>query len=371
MSGIGGVQSQFEIFLKNCPQNESYQHQLLTASSVDHHYPTARTMAKNIYINMLNLWMASRSSRSIVHSYNNLTSEKAYKLFRLFRPQHLAFHERGNAWNCPSKVTVVKKNSELAQRVFCNSHATKTLLIQKFGVAANKLRVLYNGVIDDQTIEYVKSLDPTPPAQYLTFGYIGRLESNKGVHTLIQAFQKFNQSKKHRLKIIGDGSLRPCLENLIQEDPQIQFIGRVEDPFKEISSCNIMVVPSIREPLGNVIIETALCRVPVIAAAVDGIPEIVENDSLGKLITPTESLQKEYMFGNVPIPEVVYDPKTKQLNSPKELSVEQLVEEFQNFEKNPQPFLLGAENLYHHVITKFHINEYIKDLMGYYREMLN
>ena len=41
---------------------------------------------------------------------------------------------------------------------------------------------------------------------------------------------------------------------------------------------NVIVVPSIREPLGNVIIESGFVSKPVIASKVDGIPETITNN---------------------------------------------------------------------------------------------
>ena len=48
--------------------------------------------------------------------------------------------------------------------------------------------------------------------------------------------------------------------------------------FKQI---NLLIVPSIREPFGNIILEAGICKVPVIASCIDGIPEIIDNNVNG------------------------------------------------------------------------------------------
>ena len=81
---------------------------------------------------------------------------------------------------------------------------------------------------------------------------------------------------------------------------------------------DIIVVPSIREPLGNTIIEAGYCKKPVIASNVDGIPEIINHGINGILIDPDKKISFNQIENDaVPIPEVVINPKTQELLSKK------------------------------------------------------
>ncbi|MBK7215496.1 MAG: glycosyltransferase [Candidatus Promineofilum sp.] len=57
-------------------------------------------------------------------------------------------------------------------------------------------------------------------------------------------------------------------------------------PGELIQAFDIFVGASIRESFGNVFVEAALAGVPVIAAAVDGIPEVVIDGKTGYLLRP-------------------------------------------------------------------------------------
>ena len=75
----------------------------------------------------------------------------------------------------------------------------------------------------------------------------------------------------------GQGILEDRLRELAKKIKNIHFLGSFKEPLEFISKMDVMIVPSIREPLGNVIIEAGFCKKPVIASNVDGIAEIIEN----------------------------------------------------------------------------------------------
>ena len=89
-------------------------------------------------------------------------------------------------------------------------------------------------------------------------------------------------------------------------------MGHIKDSYKFLKSIDLLIVPSIREPFGNIILEAGLCKIPVLAALVDGIPEIIKNNYSGHLIKPTKKLSLNLnVAGSLPIPEKVYDPISK------------------------------------------------------------
>ena len=84
---------------------------------------------------------------------------------------------------------------------------------------------------------------------------------------------------------------------------------------------DIMVVPSIREPLGNTIIEAGYCKKAVIASNVDGIAEIIIKSEFNGILIDPENELSFYDLDEValPIPDVVFNPSTPRLQKPKEV----------------------------------------------------
>jgi glycosyltransferase involved in cell wall biosynthesis len=98
--------------------------------------------------------------------------------------------------------------------------------------------------------------------------YVGRLEKRKNVDTLIKAFAQIERDDVCLL-IIGDGDLRPYLEELCKqlELSNVYFLGRVErnklPPYYQL--CDVFVYPTAREPWGLAINEAMQFGKPVIA----------------------------------------------------------------------------------------------------------
>lgn len=133
--------------------------------------------------------------------------------------------------------------------------------------------------------------------------YIGRLEKEKGIETLINAFLKTN----HKLKIIGfsNDSYEASLKSMVQgREDQIAFLGKLD--FEEISNylqeCLFTVVPSEWfENFPNTVLESFAFKKAVLATNIGSLPEIV-NESNGFCFdyASSDSLKEKinYMFSN-------------------------------------------------------------------------
>jgi glycosyltransferase involved in cell wall biosynthesis len=369
LRGIGGVQSQFEVFYNNLTSKQKSFNYIINTSKIDKTYSSLLRNGNNFILKFLTYFF---SNDVIIHSYNNLVSSKYYTLFKIIHPSNLIYHERGNAWNLDSsKKNLVIKNSNLSKLILCNSEAAKIILNKKFDVNMNKIKVIYNGVVSDEMIKETKKTFKQQIKGKFIIGYVGRLETNKGVQSLIKTMQFLDQ-EKFQLNIIGDGSLRNKLEKYAAElnINSIKFFGRIDNAWSEMKNFDILVVPSIREPLGNVVIEAALNRVPVIASKVDGIPEIIDNFETGILISPSLPVNSYFISKSVPLPEYVVDISTKTLKKPMELDPIEIMEAIKFLNKNKTKADKFSEKLYKSVINKFHVKKYIQDLSEIYQEIL-
>lgn len=129
---------------------------------------------------------------------------------------------------------------------------------------------------------------PFPPNTFV-FGTIAELHKNKGLDVLIRAFaQAYKQYPNIKLCIIGEGEERTSLEKMIVQEKltsHIILLGNVQSAKEYLKAFTVFVLPSRTEALGYVLLEAGIAKIPVIASRVGGIPEIIEHQDTGLLVS--------------------------------------------------------------------------------------
>jgi len=122
-----------------------------------------------------------------------------------------------------------------------------------------------------------------------------RLSTEKGIaYFLESAALVRTRLPTTRFFVVGDGPLRPGLEAQaarlgLTDPPVLSFLGYRRDVASLMAESDVVVVPSLREAFGVVLIEALALGRPVVASWVDGIPEIVEDGVSGLLVPPGDS----------------------------------------------------------------------------------
>ena len=118
-------------------------------------------------------------------------------------------------------------------------------------------------------------------------GTVAELHKNKGLAYLIGAMRKIPENVG--LCIIGEGEERKKLESLIRREhlnARVCLPGFIPDAHKLMQAFDIFVLPSVKEGFPFVLLEAGVAQVPIVATAVGGIPEIIENKKEGLLVSP-------------------------------------------------------------------------------------
>jgi glycosyltransferase involved in cell wall biosynthesis len=113
---------------------------------------------------------------------------------------------------------------------------------------------------------------------------LGRLHPNKGFDLLLEALAA---TAGVDLWIAGDGPLRSQLERLaarLKITDRVRFLGWREDVPALMASADLLVCPSLHEPLGNVVIEAWSAGLPVVATASDGPAGLIMDGETGILV---------------------------------------------------------------------------------------
>ncbi len=128
------------------------------------------------------------------------------------------------------------------------------------------------------------------PGQSNRIAFVGRLVTEKGIWTLVEAVKGLSVSVE--LDIVGEGPLLPTLRDVVEREAmstRVNLLGYLppERICEVLVRSGLLVTPSIwEEPLGLVVLEAMACGVPVVASSVGGIPEIVQHNLNGLLVKP-------------------------------------------------------------------------------------
>jgi glycosyltransferase involved in cell wall biosynthesis len=136
--------------------------------------------------------------------------------------------------------------------------------------------------------------------------YVGKLVPRKGVDTLIEAMGILSarEGGAPRLVMAGIGGMREGLEERAAElgvADRITWLGKVphDDVGWVMSTGDVFVLPSLSEGLPTVVCEAMACGLPVVATAVDGTPEIVDDPATGLLVQPHDAQGLAAALGRV------------------------------------------------------------------------
>jgi glycosyltransferase involved in cell wall biosynthesis len=134
-----------------------------------------------------------------------------------------------------------------------------------------------------------------PPSGRSTLLYAGRVTEEKGLPELIRALA--DVPVDWQLVVAGDGPVRPACERLADElgiARRIRFAGWVDQAGLEdlYRQCAFVVMPSVwPEPYGRIGPEAYAHGRPVVAFGVGGVPDWLESEQTGYLITPGDVKQ--------------------------------------------------------------------------------
>ncbi len=155
-------------------------------------------------------------------------------------------------------------------------------LITRVGISGTMMRRIYNP-IDLANIESLCQQGNSPFHQAGSGPHVimvGRLSPVKNHAAVIASFPRFLQLyPQGHLWILGMGILYPDLQSLVNRlelMDRVHFVGIQQNPFLWMKHADLFVLPSLREGLGNVLIEAIACGCPVVSTcAIGGVPELL------------------------------------------------------------------------------------------------
>mgnify|MGYP000921816004 CR=1 FL=1 len=226
---------------------------------------------------------------NVIHTHHRMAAFYTKVLF--FTSKFTFINTSHNTFNDKRAFTrFAYKNANL---IACGE-MVKRNLVQQYGIPESQVTVIHNAVeAYDGSEVIIEELRDLRTQGYSLVGNVGRLSEQKGMEYFLRSLPKVKEvCPKVKYVIVGDGEDRNKLESLTIElgiEKDVIFLGYRSDIRNVMCQLDFIVLSSLWEGLPLTPIEAFSVGKTVIATAVDGSVEIVNNNRNGFLVSPRNS----------------------------------------------------------------------------------
>ena len=204
--------------------------------------------------------------KKCVHTVHSLADREAEG--RVQKIINGFYFRRG--WSVPVALTPEVRNS----------------VAEFYGLPLSRVSVIYNGIDLSRCVP--KTTYET--GETVTILHVGRFDVPKNHPGLLEAFRLLLETHPEcRLRLVGDGELRPDMEKLAREKgiaDAVEFCGMQSNVYPYLHDADIFTLPSIYEGNPMTIIEAMGTGLPIVASRVGGIPDMISDGESGLLVEP-------------------------------------------------------------------------------------
>ena len=187
---------------------------------------------------------------------------------------------------------IEKTAVEAAQRVIAVSHKMREDILAHFDADPSRVVVIHNG-IDPELFKRTAARDALDRlgvrSPYVLF--VGRITDQKGIFHLLEASRQLPAGVQ--VVVCASAPDTPEIEERLRravaELPNVRWINEmvpVDVVTQLYSHAAVFACPSVYEPFGLINLEAMACETAVVASAVGGILEVVEDGKTGVLVPP-------------------------------------------------------------------------------------
>ena len=229
--------------------------------------------------------LAVREEFDVIHAHDWLTylagvEAKKQSGKPLVVHVHATEFDRSGSSPNPAVYDIEAYGMANADRVITVSQRTADVVMQHYGVPAEKIRVVHNGVIKDKSIDKTQIKSPFNEKLVL---FLGRVTMQKGPEFFVDAAVRvLKQMPNVRFVMAGSGDkLTAMIDRIaaLRLQDHFHFTGflRGADTEKMFALSDLFIMPSVSEPFGITPIEAMKYKVPTIVSKQSGVAEILEN----------------------------------------------------------------------------------------------
>jgi glycosyltransferase involved in cell wall biosynthesis len=211
---------------------------------------------------------------------------------------------------------------------------------------------------------------PFPVRAPLKIGVAARLYSVKGVALALHTAKRLAaDGLEVELHVAGDGPDRERLAALaghLSIDSRLRFHGFVNDMSAFYRGIDCLLHLPLTEPFGLVAVEAAAHGCPIVAAAVDGLPEAVEAGVTGYCVAPTLPLADFTALGGSDegVPVAVYDVTSDTVREPQIVDPAAAARVVQRLFATPAEYARIGSAASAHILREFRFDAYVDSVMS-------
>ncbi len=193
------------------------------------------------------------------------------------------FDRTGGNFPNPVVYNIEKEGLEKADRVIPVSRLTQSILMDKYGLKADKIDVVYNGVGEFHKLRLMPALETYKANGYKIVLFLGRITLQKGPDYFIQAARKVLKFDKKVLFVVtGSGDMQDVMLQKSVEMGIIKnmvFTGflRGEERDRMFQAADLYIMPSVSEPFGITPLESIANGTPVLVSKQSGVSEVLSH----------------------------------------------------------------------------------------------
>jgi glycosyltransferase involved in cell wall biosynthesis len=176
-----------------------------------------------------------------------------------------------------------------ADRVIAITESLRRFTIDQVGLRPDKVETIHYG-LDDLPAAWGENPPDDVPADARILLAVSRLTEQKGIDVAIRALPLVSEDLV--LVVLGEGPERAALELLARElgvGHRVFLCGRVPDVAAWLRRATLLVHPARWEGFGLGVLEAMLAGLPVVAADVSSLPELVLDGETGFLVQPDDA----------------------------------------------------------------------------------